>query len=61
LRRDCVEVIMTPALILLAVIAVPYFAFNVRRLCLGRPWAFTICQAAKEWEARERAKRLADR
>jgi hypothetical protein len=52
---------MSPALILLAVILVPYLTLNVRRLLLGRRWAFTICQVAKEWEQRERAKRLAGR
>jgi hypothetical protein len=51
--------IMTGLLILLAVLAVPYLALNLWRLHLGRPWAFTICQAAKQWEARDRAKRLA--
>jgi hypothetical protein len=50
---------MSGLLILLAVLAVPYVALNLRRLRLGRPWAFTFCQAAKEWEQRDRAKRLA--
>jgi len=50
---------MTGLLILLAVLAVPYLALNVRRLIQGRPWAFTFFQAAKEWEEGERAKRLA--
>jgi hypothetical protein len=61
LHRDCVDIIVTGLLILLAVLAMPYLALNLRRLRLGRPWAFTICQAAKEWEARDRAKRLAAR
>jgi hypothetical protein len=52
---------MTGLLILLAVLAVPYLALNLRRLHLGRPWAFTVCQVAKEWEERERAKRVAAR
>jgi hypothetical protein len=47
--------------ILLAVLAIPYVALNVRRLRRGRPWAFTFCQAAKEWEERDRAKRRAAR
>jgi hypothetical protein len=52
---------MTGLLILLAVLATPYIALNVRRLIQGRSWAFTFCQAAKEWEEGERAKRLAAR
>ncbi|MGH2919694.1 MAG: hypothetical protein ACRDLS_14010 [Solirubrobacteraceae bacterium] len=52
---------MNGALILLAVLAVPYLVLNVRRLFVGRPWAFTVCQVAKEWEHREHAKRLAAR
>jgi hypothetical protein len=52
---------MSGFLILIAVLAVPYLAFNLRRLSLGRPWAFSFCQAAKEWEQRERAKLLAAR
>jgi hypothetical protein len=52
---------VSAALILLAVLGVPYVALNVRRLCLGRRWAFTLCQAAKEWEERDRAKRRAAR
>ena len=52
---------MTGLLILLAVLAIPYLALNVRRLLQGRSWAFTFCQAAKEWEEGERAKRLAAR
>jgi len=48
-------------LILLAVLAIPYVAFNVSRLRRGRRWAFTVCQVAKEWEQRERAKQLAAR
>ena len=50
---------MTGLLILLAVLAAPYLALNVRRLIQGRSWAFTFCQVAKEWEEGERAKRLA--
>jgi hypothetical protein len=50
---------MNGAPILLAVLAVPYLALNVRRLYRGRSWAFTVCQVAKEWEEREHAKRLA--
>jgi hypothetical protein len=50
---------MNGGLILLVVLAIPYLALNVRRLYRGRPWAFTVCQVAKEWEAREHAKRLA--
>jgi hypothetical protein len=61
LRRDCVDIIVTGLLILLAALALPYLALNLRRLRRGRPWAFTICQAAKEWEQRDRAKRLAAR
>ncbi len=52
---------MNGALILLAVLATPYLALNLRRLYRGRPWAFTVCQVAKEWEAREHAKLLAKR
>ena len=52
---------MNGALILLAVLATPYLALNVRRLYRGRPWAFTVCQVAKEWEAREHAKLVAKR
>jgi hypothetical protein len=52
---------MTGLLILLAVLGIPYLGLNVRRLLQGRPWAFTFCQAAKEWEQREHAKRLAAR
>jgi len=50
---------MNGALILLVVLAIPYLALNVRRVYRGRPWAFTVCQVAKEWEEREHAKRLA--
>jgi len=53
--------VVPAALILLAVLGVPYIAFNLRRLYLGRRWAFTFCQAAKEWQERDRAKRLAAR
>ena len=52
---------MNGALILLLVLAVPYMALNVRRLYRGRPWVFTVCQVAKEWEQREHARRLAKR
>ncbi|MEA2150197.1 MAG: hypothetical protein QOD69_2027 [Solirubrobacteraceae bacterium] len=52
---------MNGALILLVVLAVPYLAFNLRRLYRGRPWAFGVCQVAKEWEQREHARRLAAR
>jgi len=52
---------MTGVLILLAALAVPYLAMNIVRLRRGRSWAFTFCQVAKEWEERERAKRLAAR
>jgi hypothetical protein len=52
---------MSGVLILLAVLGVPYLLLNLRRLYVGRPWAFTFCQAAKEWEQRDRAKRLAAR
>jgi hypothetical protein len=50
---------MTGLLILLTVLAVPYVALNVRRVVQGRRWAFTFCQAAKEWQEHERAERLA--
>lgn len=50
---------MTGLLILLTVLAVPYVALNVRRVVQGRRWAFTFCQAAKEWQEQERAERLA--
>jgi hypothetical protein len=52
---------MTFLLILLAVVVLPYVAFNIRRLRRGRKWAFTVCQVAKEWEQREHDKRLARR
>ncbi|HUR84117.1 MAG TPA: hypothetical protein VMY78_02130 [Solirubrobacteraceae bacterium] len=52
---------MNGALILLVVLVTPYFALNVVRLVRGRRWAFTVCQVAKEWEAREHAKLLAKR
>jgi hypothetical protein len=52
---------MTGLLILLAALAVPYVVLNLRRLRRGRPWAFTICQVAKEWEERDRAQRNAAR
>ncbi len=52
---------MNGALILLAVLVIPYLALNVRRLYRGRRWAFSVCQVAKEWEQREHAKLLAKR
>jgi hypothetical protein len=52
---------MTGLLILLAVVLIPYVAFNVRRVRRGRKWAFTVCQVAKEWEKREYEKRRARR
>jgi len=52
---------MNGALILLTVLAAAYLALNVVRLFRGRPWAFTVCQVAKEWEELEHAKRLAMR
>lgn len=52
---------MTGLMILLASLAIPYVALNVRRLIRGRSWAFTFCQVAKEWEERERAKLRAAR
>jgi hypothetical protein len=50
---------MNGLLILLTVLAVPYVALNVRRVVQGRRWAFTFCQAAKEWQEHERSERLA--
>jgi hypothetical protein len=52
---------MTALLIILAVLAVPYVALNLRRLRQGRRWVFTVCQAAKDWEERDRARRRAAR
>ena len=52
---------MTVLLIILAAVAIPYVAFNIRRLRRGRKWAFTVCQVAKEWEQREHEKRVARR
>jgi hypothetical protein len=49
------------ALILLAVLVIPYLAFNVRRVLTGRRWALGVCTVAKEWEQREHEKRLAMR
>jgi hypothetical protein len=60
-RGGCVDSMVTGVLILLSVLAIPYVALNVRRLRRGRSWAFTFCQVAKEWEERERVKRLAAR
>jgi hypothetical protein len=52
---------MNGAMILLLAIAIPYLALNVHRLYRGRRWAFSVCQVAKEWEAREHTKLLATR
>jgi hypothetical protein len=52
---------MTVMLVLLAALAVVYVALNVRRVRRGRPWAFTVCMVAKDWEQRDRARRLAAR
>ncbi len=52
---------MTGLWILLVVLVAPYIGLNLRRLRRGRSWAFTFCQVAREWEQRERAKRLAAR
>jgi len=52
---------VTGLLIVLAVLAVPYVCLNLRRLRRGRRWAFTVCQVAKEWDQRERAKLVAAR
>ena len=52
---------MNGAVILLAILATAYVAVNVVRLSRGRSWAITPCSAAKEWEQRDRAKRLAAR
>jgi hypothetical protein len=52
---------MTGLLIGLGVIAAAYVALNIRRVVHGRRWAFSVCQVAKEWEAREHAKLLAAR
>ena len=52
---------MNGALVILLVLAIPYVALNVRRLVRGRPWAFGVCQVAKEWEQREHARRVAAR
>lgn len=52
---------MNGALILLAVLALPYLALNVRRVLTGRRWALGVCTMAKEWEQREHAKRMATR
>jgi hypothetical protein len=50
---------MTGLFVLLAVLAIPYIGFNVRRVIRDRRWAFTFWQVAKEWQERERAERLA--
>jgi hypothetical protein len=52
---------MSSGLILLLVLAVPYVAFNLRRVARGRRWAFTFCRVMKEWEQRERARHAAAR
>lgn len=52
---------MNGAMILLAILALPYLALNVRRLLTGRRWALGVCTMAKEWEQREHAKRMAMR
>jgi hypothetical protein len=52
---------MTGLLIVAAAVAALYVALNVRRVVHGRRWAFSVCQVAKEWEQRERAKLLAAR
>jgi hypothetical protein len=52
---------MNGALIILLILVVPYLAWNVRRLILGRRWAFGVCTLAKEWEQREHDKLLARR
>jgi hypothetical protein len=60
-RPGGVDMVVNGLLILLAVLGLPYLALNVRRLLLGRSWAFTVCQVAKEWAERDRAKCLATR
>lgn len=50
---------MTGILIVLAVLVIPCTVLNVRRVRRGRRWAFSVCQVAKEWEERDRARRLA--
>ena len=52
---------MDGALILLLVLVVAYVAFNLRRVYRGRPWAYSVCQVAKEWEQREYDRRMAAR
>ncbi|HTN24740.1 MAG TPA: hypothetical protein VL120_12185 [Solirubrobacteraceae bacterium] len=52
---------MNGALVILLILVVPYLAWNVRRLILGRRWAFGVCTLAKEWEQREHDKLLARR
>jgi hypothetical protein len=53
--------IVSSGLILFLVLAVPYLTLNLWRLARGRSWAFTFCQAAKEWDERERIKHTAAR
>jgi len=53
--------IMSAPLIALVALAGLYVALNLRRLLIGRSWAFTVCQIAKEWEQRDRARRQAAR
>jgi hypothetical protein len=50
---------MSGLMILFAVLAAPYVALNVRRVMRGRRWAFTFCQAAREWEEHEQSERVA--
>jgi hypothetical protein len=52
---------MSSGLILLVVLAIPYLTLNLWRLARGRSWAFTFCQAMKEWDESERIKRAAAR
>ncbi len=52
---------MNPLWIALAVFAVFYVGVNVRRLAQGRRWAFSFCQAAREWDQAEREREAAAR
>lgn len=52
---------MTGLLILISVLVIPYLGLNLLRLRRGRRWAFTFCQAAREWDEREREKLRAAR
>ncbi len=47
---------MTGLLVLLAALGVPYLAMNILRQRRGRPWAFTFCQVAREWQESEYAR-----